>query len=124
MSGQAKQEQVEGDRDPLKHHALLYQVRHVRDAQDPLRQPLPGHLQRCRQVPQIRPRRPGPPLQAGLVYAPPHAELTLSLARIEIDQKEKEDDERYNNEFQSQHSIVNKNAIMQKELKRMRKQKD
>lgn len=53
-----------------------------------------------------------------------HAELTLSLARIEIDQKEKEDDERYNNEFQSQHSIVNKNAIMQKELKRMRKQKD
>lgn len=51
-------------------------------------------------------------------------ELTLSLARIELDQKEKEDEERYNNEFQSQHSIVNKNAIMQKELKRMRKQKD
>lgn len=50
--------------------------------------------------------------------------MTLSLARIELDQKDKEDEERYNNEFQSQHSIVNKNAIMQKELKRMRKQKD
>lgn len=50
--------------------------------------------------------------------------MTLSLARIELDQKEKEEEERYNNEFQSQHSIVNKNAIMQKELKRMRKQKD
>jgi hypothetical protein len=43
---------------------------------------------------------------------------------MELDQKEKEEEERYNNEFQAQHSIVNKNAMMQKELKRMRKQKD
>ena len=52
------------------------------------------------------------------------SELALSLARAELFAIEKEDEERYNNEFQSQHSIVNKNAIMQKELKRMRKQKD
>ena len=44
--------------------------------------------------------------------------------RVELDQKEKEEEENYNNEFQSQHSIVNKNSMMQKELKRMRKQKD
>ena len=50
--------------------------------------------------------------------------MTLSLARIELDQKQKEIEDRYNNEFQSQHSFVNKFAVMQKELKRMRKQKD
>jgi hypothetical protein len=42
------------------------------------------------------------------------AELTLSLARMELDQREKDEMERYNNEFQDQHSIVNKNAMMQK----------
>lgn len=50
--------------------------------------------------------------------------MALSLARVELDQKQKEEEERYNNEFQAQNSIVNKNAAMQKELKRMRKQKD
>ena len=42
------------------------------------------------------------------------AELTLSLARMELDQREKDEMERYNNQFQDQHSIINKNAMMQK----------
>ena len=48
----------------------------------------------------------------------------MSLARMELEQKETDEMERYNNEFQAQHSIVNKNSMMQKELKRMRKNKD
>ena len=43
-----------------------------------------------------------------------YSEMTLSLARVELTNKNKDEEERFNNEFQMQHSIVNKNAMMQK----------